>query len=317
LRTLVVVETENGRVAEATLRVVTAATQRGLPVDLFIQDASALDEARGIAGIERIRVAAGSCPTELVPETLAAALSALAGEYSLIAAAHRTLARGALPRAAALANGVFLADITAVLGAQQFARGVYAGSLVSSVTSTGATTFATFRPSSFSPAGFGESFAEPIEQAALPVFSRTRLAQRSAAERSGQDLSAARVVVSGGRGLGSRDNMERLGRFAGRIDAALGASRAAVDAGYISNAAQIGQTGKIVAPDVYLALGISGAIQHLAGMKDSGLIVAVNKDADAPIFSVADVGLVADLFEVLNELEAHADTADAAEKASR
>ncbi|MBN3849297.1 electron transfer flavoprotein subunit alpha/FixB family protein [Paraburkholderia sp. Ac-20342] len=310
MRTLVIAEADGDRLADAVLRIVTAAAQRGLPVDMLVPDTNLAAHAAQVAGISRVLVAPGVAdPT---PETLALRLAALAPGYSLIAAAHRTLGRGALPRAAARAGGAFLSDLTAVAGANQFVRGLYAGSVLSTVTATAAITFATFRASSW-PAAHAvdakEATAETVALPALDSFAKTRLIARHTAAQSGQDLSSARVVVSGGRGLGSKDNMERLERFATRIGAALGASRAAVDAGYVSNAAQVGQTGKIVAPDVYFAFGISGAIQHLAGMKDSKTIVAINKDADAPIFSVADIGLVGDLFEVLGELERHAGAA--------
>jgi electron transfer flavoprotein alpha subunit len=305
MRTLVVVEMDNGHVADATLRVVTAVTQRGFPVDLLVQDTDIADHAARIEGIDRVLVVPADSNNS-VPETLAARLSAMASEYSLVAAAHRTLGRSALPRAAALAEGAFLSDITAIAGANRFVRGVYAGSVLSTVTSHAKTTFATVRISSYSPARLGDFKASTVTLPAMAGFAGTRLAGRHTAEQSGQDLACARIVVSGGRGLGSKENMERLGRFASQIGAAVGASRAAVDAGYVSNAAQVGQTGKTVAPDVYFAVGISGAIQHLAGIKDSKVIVAINKDPDAPIFSMADIGIVADLFEVLGELETHA-----------
>jgi len=308
MRTLVLAETENGQVADAALRTVSAASERGLPVDLLVLDASAAESAARVAGISRVLVAAAAS-VDIAPETLAARLALLASDYSLIAAAHRTLGRSALPRAAARAGGAFLSDITAVAGANQFVRGLYAGSVVSNVSTAAATTFATFRASSWPAAGSGEQAADIVVLPVLDSFAKTRLVERHTANQSGQDLASARIVVSGGRGLGSQENMERLGHFAAQIGAALGASRAAVDAGYVSNTAQVGQTGKTVAPDVYFAFGISGAIQHLAGMKDSKVIVAINKDPDAPIFSVADIGLVGDLFEVLGELERHAGAA--------
>jgi electron transfer flavoprotein alpha subunit len=305
MKTLVLAETENGRIADATLRVVSAALQRGRPVDLVIQDAGAADLAAMIAGIDQVLVAAQDLEGA-APETLAATLAGLADAYSLIIAAHRTLGRSALPRAAARVGGAFLSDLISILGPSQFVRGRYAGSVLSTVTTTAKTTFATVRVSSWQPASFAEHAAPTVEVPVPQRFARTRLIERHTAEKSGHDLASARIVISGGRGLGSKENMERLGRFAGLVGAALGASRAAVDAGYISNAAQVGQTGKTVAPDVYFAIGISGAIQHLAGMKDSKVIVAINKDPDAPIFSIADLGIVGDLFDVLGELETHA-----------
>ncbi|MBB5398080.1 electron transfer flavoprotein subunit alpha/FixB family protein [Paraburkholderia youngii] len=305
MKSLVLVEIDNGMVSDATLRAIGAVTRYGAPVDLLALDATAAQAAAQVAGIERVLLAAYDvAPTA---ETLACLLRAVSGDYALIGAAHRALARGAFPRAAALTGCAFFADVTGVHGNGRFVRRLYAGSVVASVVSDSTLTFATFRASSFAPV-MREGGQAPIVALDTPcAFDKTTLVERRSAQQAGHDLSTARLVVSGGRGLGSNESMARLGAFADGIGAALGASRAAVDAGYAPNAAQVGQTGKTVAPDVYLAFGISGAIQHLAGMKDSKIIVAVNKDPDAPIFSVADFGLVGDLFETLHELEAHVD----------
>ncbi|RDJ97990.1 electron transfer flavoprotein subunit alpha/FixB family protein [Paraburkholderia lacunae] len=308
MRSLVVAESENGRVADATLRVITAVRQRGLPVDVFVPDAALAATVEKIAGVERVLTMAGAANEYVVPETLAAqlhAVHALHGPYSLIAASHRTLGRSALPRAAALAGGAFIPDVIAVEGEGSYVRSLYAGSVVANVSTASAVTFATIRASSFAPAA--DSGGNGLRATLEPIagFNRTRLVERQASAQTGRELPDARIVVAGGRGLASKENMERLGELAEKIGAALGASRAAVDAGYAPNTAQVGQTGKMVAPEVYLAFGISGAIQHLAGMKDSKIIVAINKDPDAPIFSVADIGLVGDLFEVMGEIEAH------------
>ena len=305
MRSLIVGEYDECGMIEATLRAVTAASQRGVPVDMLVASQQAAEAASRIAAVSRVLLMNTGNADALLPETLALQLAALAGEYSLIAACHRTTGRAALPRAAALSNGAFLADVTAVLDPQRFVRSLYAGSVVATVESRAAVTFATFRASSFVPADPVGGTAPVIELAPLAPFAATTLVERDAPTQTGCDLASARVVVSGGRGLGSGESMARLGSLADRIGAALGSSRAAVDAGYAPNATQVGQTGKTVAPEVYLAFGISGAIQHLAGMKDSQIIVAVNKDPDAPIFSVADYGIVGDLFEVISELERH------------
>ncbi|WP_109477510.1 electron transfer flavoprotein subunit alpha/FixB family protein [Paraburkholderia sp. C35] len=302
MKSLVLVESDNGVVSDATLRAIGAATLAGKPVDLLAFDAVAAQAAARIAGIEQVLLAAfDTAPTA---ESLAAVLPGLSPHYALIAAAHRALARGAFPRAAARAGCAFLADVTGVSSDGHFVRGMYAGSVVANVASENVLTFATFRASSFAPVAREGGQADIVTLDAPHVYSKTMLIERQAAQQSGQDLSGARVVVAGGRGLASKENMARLGELANSMGAALGASRAAVDAGYAPNAAQVGQTGKTVAPDVYLAFGISGAIQHLAGMKDSKMIVAVNKDPDAPIFSIADVCLVGDLFETVSGLEA-------------
>ena len=302
---LVVAESENGRMADATLRVITAVMQRGLPVDVLLPDAALACTVEKIAGVERVLVMTDAMNEDVVPETLAAQLHAMHGPYSLIAASHRTLGRSALPRAAALVGGAFIPDVIAVEGEGAFVRSLYAGSVIANVNTASAVTFATFRASSFAPAADSGGNAQRVTLEPAACFGRTKLVERQASARTGRELPDARIVVAGGRGLASKDNMDRLGGLAEKIGAALGASRAAVDAGYAPNTAQVGQTGKMVAPDVYLAFGISGAIQHLAGMKDSKTIVAINKDPDAPIFSVADIGLVGDLFEVVGEIEAH------------
>jgi electron transfer flavoprotein alpha subunit len=301
MRSLVLVDIDNGVVSDASLRAIGAALQAGWPVDLLAVDANAAQAATHIAGIEQVLLA----PFDPAPtaETLAATLHGLSIHYTLIAAAHRALARGAFPRAAARTGSAFLADVTGISGQGRFVRGLYAGSVVANVASEGAVTFATFRSSSFAPVACDGGQASIVTLGSPNVFNGTTLIERHAMQQAGHDLSGARIVVAGGRGLASKENMVRLGELADRMGAALGASRAAVDAGYAPNAAQVGQTGKTVAPDVYLAFGISGAIQHLAGMKDSRTIVAVNKDPDAPIFSVADYGLVGDLFEVVQALE--------------
>ena len=303
MRTLVLADADVGSISDVTLRVLSAALQLGQPVDLLVFDASIAAAAACASGVDRVLVASAGAAESLAPETIAAQLIALAGDYSTVLAAHRACGRAALPRAAALSEGAFIADVIAIRERTQFVRGLYAGSVIATVTSAAARTFASVRPSSFAPVAADGGTAQIVALTPISPFTGTRLLERRAATQSGQDLGSARVVVAGGRGLASQENMERLGQVAATLGAALGASRAAVDAGYAPNAAQVGQTGRSVAPDVYVAFGISGAIQHLAGMKDSKFIVAVNKDPDAPIFSVADVGLVGDLFDVVGAIE--------------
>jgi electron transfer flavoprotein alpha subunit len=303
MRSLVVGEWEDGAITDSTLRVIRAASERGVPVDLLTFSDAMANAAACIDAVERVLLASGDVPN---PETLAALLQPIASDYSMIAASHRTAGRAALPRAAALTGNAFLADITRVVSAQRFVRGLYAGSVVATIESTSATLFGTIRTSSFAPACSTGGTASIVALDPIAPFTATVLIDQQGAALDALDLSSARIVVAGGRGLASKENMDTLGALARNMGAALGASRAAVDAGYAPNAAQVGQTGKTVAPDIYLAFGISGAIQHLAGMKDSRVIVAVNKDPDAPIFSVADYGIVGDLFDVMGELDAHA-----------
>ncbi|MEM5317003.1 FAD-binding protein [Paraburkholderia sp. JHI869] len=305
MRTLVLADADVESISDVTLRVIGAALQLGQPVDLLVFDSSSAAAAARVSSVERVLVASAGAADALAPETVAAQLLALTGDYSTVLAAHRASSRAALPRAAAHSEAAFIADVIAIRERTQFVRGLYAGSVIATVTSATARTYASVRPSSFAPVAAEGGAADIVALAPISPFAATRLVERRAAEQSGQDLGNARVVVAGGRGLASQENMARLGQLADTLGAALGASRAAVDAGYAPNAAQVGQTGRSVAPDVYVAFGISGAIQHLAGMKDSKFIVAVNKDPDAPIFSVADVGLVGDLFDVVGAIESH------------
>ncbi|MBE2966639.1 electron transfer flavoprotein subunit alpha/FixB family protein [Burkholderia cepacia] len=309
MRTLVIAETTVDHTLPDTVRrVVTAATARRHPVDVLVLDPAAAAQAALIDGVDRVlRPDLPGTAGAVTPESLAVLLAGLAPRYTLIAAAHRTLGRNALPRAAALAGAAFVADVTGITDDGRFVRGLYAGSIVATVESARETSFVTVRASSFAAAGTRAEPAPIDSLDAPPAFAATTLVERNSTQTAGVDLANAPIVVSGGRGLASGENMVRLGTLASRFGAALGASRAAVDAGYAPNAIQVGQTGKTVAPDAYLAFGISGAIQHLAGMKDSKLIVAVNKDPDAPIFSFADVGFVGDLFDVMAALERHID----------
>ena len=260
--------------------------------------------AAKLAGVSKVLTADAPALDHLMAEPTAALLVALAPGYSHILAATTAVGKNVLPRAAALLDVQPISDIAAVVDADTFVRPIYAGNGMATVKSSDTKKIITVRAASFDPVA-AEGGSAPIEAAPIgdmPGLSKFVSAELSKSERP--ELTAARVVISGGRGMQNGDNFKLLEPIADKLGAAVGASRAAVDAGFVPNELQVGQTGKIVAPELYVAVGISGAIQHLAGMKDSKVIVAINKDEEAPIFQVADYGLVADLFVALPELAA-------------
>jgi electron transfer flavoprotein alpha subunit len=263
-----------------------------------------VQQAAGLPGVAKVLVADADAYAHLLAEPLADLLLALAPNYTHLLAAATAIGKNVMPRVAALLDVQPISDISGVEGPDTFVRPIYAGNAMATVKSSDSKKVITVRASSFDPvaAEGGSATVEPVSAApAASTTSRFVSAELSTSERP--ELTSARVVVSGGRGMQNGDNFKLLDPIASMLGAAVGASRAAVDAGFVPNDYQVGQTGKIVAPELYMAIGISGAIQHLAGMKDSKVIVAINKDEEAPIFQVADYGLVADLFQVLPELE--------------
>ncbi|MFE8583626.1 electron transfer flavoprotein subunit alpha/FixB family protein [Sphingomonas sp. NCPPB 2930] len=304
---LLLAEHDNSTLSELTARALTAASAIGGEIDLLVAGLGARDVALAasrLAGVRRVLLAEGAALEHRLAEPTAALIVSLAGGYDAIVAPASSNGKSILPRVAALLDVMQLSEIVAVVAPDTFKRPVYAGNAVQTVRSTDPVKVVTVRTAAFAAAAFQDDLAEIVtvdvpDAPDLSTFVENRFA---ASERP--DLAAARIVVSGGRALGSAEKFrETILPLADRLGAAVGASRAAVDAGYAPNDWQVGQTGKIVAPDLYVACGISGAIQHLAGMKDAKVIVAINKDEDAPIFQVADYGLVGDLFEVLPDLE--------------
>jgi electron transfer flavoprotein alpha subunit len=261
----------------------------------------AAQQAAAIAGVGKVLLADAPHLADGLAENLAAQVLAVAGGYTHVFAPASSTGKNVLPRVAARLDSAQISEVIAVLAPDTFSRPIYAGNAIATVQCADAVVVATVRATSFAAAGDGGS-ATVESVTAVPDSGLSRFVGREVAKSDRPDLQAAKVVVSGGRGMGSAENFKILDPLAERLQAAVGASRAAVDAGYAPNDWQVGQTGKIVAPQLYIAIGISGAIQHLAGMKDSKVIVAINKDPDAPIFQVADYGLVADLFAAVPEL---------------
>lgn len=302
---LILAEHHNGQLDPATRAVVTAATQIGGDVHLLVAGADCggvCEQAQQIAGVSKVLHAHDTAYAHPLAENIAPLIVALAGDYSHILAAATTTGKDIMPRAAALLDLQQISDIIAVESADTFRRPIYAGNAIETVTSTEAKKVITVRATAFDKAADGGSATiESVESTGDVGLSQFVSLEGSGGDRP--DLPAARVVISGGRGFGSGEKFtELLEPLADKLGAAIGASRAAVDAGYVPNDYQVGQTGKIVAPELYIAVGISGAIQHLAGMKESKVIVAINKDENAPIFDIADYGLVGDLFEIVPEL---------------
>jgi electron transfer flavoprotein alpha subunit len=302
---LVLADHDNKTLKPATLNTVTAAQKLGNDVHILIAGhtcGSVADSAAKINGVTKVFVADDHALAHQLAENVAPVILSLAPAYSHILACSTTSGKNILPRVAALLDVQQISDICAIVDAKTFERPIYAGNALCTVQSSNPKILMTVRGTAFdaAPVGGGTASIEAISIAADSGLSKFVSQELSASDRP--ELTAAKIVISGGRGLGSAENFAMLEKLADKLGAAVGASRAAVDAGYVPNDYQVGQTGKVVAPQLYIAIGISGAIQHLAGMKDSKVIVAINKDAEAPIFGVADYGLVGDLFQIVPEL---------------
>ncbi len=304
MRALVLAEHDNAALKPATRNVVTAAIRAAGAADILVVGsgcAAVAQQARLIAGVGKVLLADAPHFADGLAENVAAQLAALAAGYTHVFAPASGYGKNVLPRVAAQMDCAQVSDAIAVIAPDTYDRPIYAGNAIATVQCADRIVFVTARPTSFEPAADGgEAAVEPVS--AVADAGMSKFIGREIAKSDRPELQGAKVVVSGGRALGSAENFQLLEKLALRLNAALGASRAAVDAGYAPNDWQVGQTGKIVAPQLYIAIGISGAIQHLAGMKDSKVIVAINKDADAPIFQIADYGLVADLFQAVPEL---------------
>lgn len=302
---LVIAEHDHQTLKPVTLNVITAAAQLGVDIHVLVagtQCAAVAAAAASVVGVKKVLHADHAGLSHFFAETLAGLLQGLAPAYSHLLAPATAFGKNILPRVAGLLDVSQISDVTAILDASTFLRPVYAGNAIAKVRSNDTTKLLTVRGTAFEPAAASGNSA-PIEQVAGGTETlQVQFVSSEMTKSERPELTTARVVVSGGRGMGSAENFALLEALADRLGGAVGASRAAVDAGYAANDSQVGQTGKIVAPDLYIAAGISGAIQHLAGMKDSKIIVAINKDPEAPIFQVADYGLVADLFEAVPEL---------------
>jgi len=301
---LIVAEHDNASLKAATLNTVTAATQIGGDIHMLIAgvDCQAVaEEAAKVSGVSKVLVADNAAYSHQLAENVAPLVTEVAGEYSHILAPATTTGKNLMPRVAALLDVDQVSDIIAVVSADTYKRPIYAGNVIATVKNDEAIQVITVRGAAFDGASAEGGSAEIATIGASHDAGVSAFVGEEVAESDRPELTAAKVVVSGGRGMQNGDNFKLLEAIADKLGGAVGASRAAVDAGFVPNDMQVGQTGKIVAPDLYVAVGISGAIQHLAGMKDSKVIVAINKDEDAPIFQVADYGLVADLFEALPE----------------
>ena len=302
---LVIAEHNNEALGAATLNAVTAATQIGGDVHVLVAGSGAADVAAAaaqVAGVSKVLHADADHYKDAVAIELSNLVVSLAGDYSHILFASTTTGKDVSPRVAALLDSSQISDIIAVDSPDTFKRPIYAGNAIATVQMSDATKVITVRPTGFDAAADTGGSAEVASIDGAAADGSTTVVGRELTVSERPDLGAADIVVSGGRGVGSAENFKIIEGLADKLGAAVGASRAAVDAGYMPNDYQVGQTGKVVAPSLYVAVGISGAIQHLAGMKDSKVIVAINKDEEAPIFQVADFGLVADLFEAVPEL---------------
>ena len=303
---LIIAEHDNSSLKPATLNSVTAAQEIGGDIDILVAGSAcqaAAEQAAQVAGINKVLVADDAAYNHALAENVAPLIAEVGAGYSHILATATTTAKNIMPRAAALMDIQAISEISAVVSADTFKRPIYAGNVIATVQSSDAIKLLTVRGTAFDGAAAegGSAAIEAIGSSHSAGISEFVGEEVAASDRP--ELTAAKIIISGGRGMANGENFDMLYSLADKLGAAVGASRAAVDAGFVPNDMQVGQTGKIVAPDLYIAVGISGAIQHLAGMKDSKVIVAINKDEEAPIFSVADYGLVADLFTVLPEID--------------
>ncbi len=305
MSTLVIAEHDNTNLKPATLNTVAAANVIGGAVHILVAGhscQSVADEAAAVGGVEKVILADDSAYENQLAESIANLIKSISSDYSHILAPATTFGKNVLPRLSALLDVQQISEITEVVSEDTFKRPIYAGSCIATVKSSDAVKVITVRATAFDPVDASGGSASVESISADGVSDLSSFVNEEIAQSDRPELTAASIVISGGRGMQSGDNFHLLETIADKLGAAVGASRAAVDAGFVPNDYQVGQTGKIVAPDLYIAVGISGAIQHLAGMKDSKVIVAINKDEDAPIFQVADYGLVADLFNALPEL---------------
>lgn len=304
---LLLAEHDNASLSEQTAKALSAALEIGGDIDVLVagQDAqSVADAAAKLGGVRRVLRAEGEAFAASLAEATSDLIVSIAGDYDTVLAPATSTGKNVLPRVAALLDVMQISEIVEVVSSDTFKRPIYAGNAIEVVQSTDAIRVVTVRTASFTPAAEGGA-APVVAIDAVGASELSRFIENILSDSDRPDLTAAGIIVSGGRALGSEEKFtEVLTPIADKLGAAIGASRAAVDAGYAANDLQVGQTGKVVAPELYIACGISGAIQHLAGMKDSRIIVAINTDEDAPIFQVADYGIVGDLFDVLPQLEA-------------
>jgi len=304
---LIVAEHDNNDLNAATLNAVTAANAIGGDIHILVAGHSCVtvaEQASAVAGVSKVLLADASAYEHALAENVSLLIAQIGSEYGHILATATSNAKNIMPRAAALLDSQAISDISAVIDGDTFKRPIYAGNVIATVKSSDVIKVITVRGTAFDAASSEGGSASIDTLVEAHDAEKSSFTSEEVAKSDRPELTAADVVISGGRGMGNGENFGLLNGIADKLGAAIGASRAAVDAGFVPNDMQVGQTGKIVAPDLYIAVGISGAIQHLAGMKDSKVIVAINKDEEAPIFSVADYGLVADLFDALPELEA-------------
>jgi len=305
MASLVIAEHDNKVLKDATGKTIAAAAQLGGPVHLLVagSDCGAVaDAASKLPGVEKVLVADATEYARMLAEPMAALILSLAPNYTAILAPATTNGKNYLPRVAAKLDVPQVSEILSVESPDTFTRPIYAGNAIQTVQAPAGTKVITVRTTAFKAAeGAGSAAIEKVSAPADPGISKFVGEELSKSERP--ELTSAKIIISGGRGMQSGDNFHLLDKIADKLHAAVGASRAAVDAGFVPNDYQVGQTGKVVAPELYIAVGISGAIQHLAGMKDSKVIAAINKDEEAPIFQIADYGLVADLFKAIPEME--------------